>query len=138
MLAIRNSVRTMLAALFIITALAWGVDWGDADGNTRTERRGGRWVTVSIAWEPQAHVKPGHVDIAGQIGGAHRIAHESTSMNPFTEADLVYPGERIEIQGWAVDGPFLMIGCTIAGLPPNIVHKSIWPGLRASCTAVAP
>ena len=135
MLAVRNRmVFTVVAVL--VAGLAFG--WFDDDGGATKTRGGGRWVTVSIAWEPQAHLKPGHVDIAGQIGGAHVIGHESTSINPFAESDLVYPGERVEIQGWAVDGPFLAINCGIVGLPPGSVEKSSWPGLRARCFAVVP
>ena len=116
-----------IAILAVGVLVVYGVDEG-------TDRV--RHITVTVTWKQRPKgPQPGHIDVMGQIGRSAPFFAEITDDNPFIEAGTAFPGERVTVTAWAVDGPFAEFGCAIAG-PVNVTPPIVWPGLQVMCSGI--
>lgn len=121
--------RTVLTIAILATLLI-GVEILDEE----TERK--RYVTITVTWTQHPKREgPGHIDVVGKIG-PNKFMAESTAENPFIEAGRAYPGEPVQVQAWATDGPFAAFDCSITGA--SVLFPPLkWEGLRVMCSGKA-
>lgn len=126
-----TKVNRITMTILVIVGLFIGVEILDEETDNRR-----RAIIVTVTW--QQHPKregPGHIDVAGVIGKEKFVA-QATNENPFVEAGHAERGEAVQIQAWAVDGPFVTLACAIEGA--TVVHPPLnWEGLRVMCSGSA-
>jgi hypothetical protein len=139
MLKTRTKVRATLAiAALVAVASFWGgwPEFRDDDGDYPADRAPDeRGVTLTLSWTPAATRKPGHINARGWLAGPFKT-EGPYSPSPFVENGTAHRGDKVEVHGEAVDGPFLSFDCSITGTGVVEVKKTIWAGLRAYCSAV--